>query len=152
MLAPAGCVPAGSGSRSVDTVEQVTYLTGFGLLGQDAYAFLARDKGYFRDVGLDVDIKPGAGTGENLKLLLAGQATFAIVDLTGALLAYGGGARGFTAVAAIHQRSVSCIIALRGSGIAAPRDLAGHTVGYQPGGVNYTLFPVYAKLAGIDAA
>jgi NitT/TauT family transport system substrate-binding protein len=152
LLTAAGCSPSGTPRSTVDTIDRVTYLTGFGLLGQDSYMFVAREKGFFREAGIEVDIKPGAGTGENLKLLLANRATFAIVDLTGALLAYGKGTRGFTTVAAIHQRSVSCIVTLASAGISAPRDLAGHTIGYQPGGVNYTLFPVYAQLAGLDPA
>ncbi len=152
LLATTGCDPAPPKQPVPQPVAKVTYLTGFGLLGQEAYMFVARDKGYFRDVGLDVDIQPGAGTGENLKLLLAGKADVAAVDLTGALIAYGAGTRGFTVVTAIHQRSTSCIIALSGRGIAVPRDLEGRTIGYQPGGVNYTLFPVYARLAGLDAA
>jgi len=150
LLATAGCEPAAPQKQGAPPVQKVTYLTGFGLLGQDAYVFVAREKGFFRDVGLEVDIKPGAGTGENLKLLLAGKADFATIDLTGAIIAYGTGARGFTTVAAVHQRSTSCIIALEGRGISGPRDLAGKTIGYQPGGVNYTLFPVYARLAGLD--
>lgn len=139
--------------RAVQPVTQVTYLTGFALRGQESYMYVAVEKGFFREAGLSVDIKAGAGTGENLKLLLAGKVEFAVLDLTGALIEYGGPnkTRGFTAVAAIHQSTLSCIMALDDSGIRSPRDLAGRSIGYQPGGVNFTLFPVYAKLAGIEA-
>ncbi|HEX6499867.1 MAG TPA: ABC transporter substrate-binding protein [Micromonosporaceae bacterium] len=133
-------------------LTKVTYVTGFGLYGQEAYMVLGQELGFFRRAGLDVTIRPGAGTEANLKLLLAGQADVVIVDVTGALIAYGKGVRGFTTVAAIHQRSESCIITLDNRGISSPKDLAGKRVGYQPGGVNYTLFPVYARLAGIDAS
>jgi NitT/TauT family transport system substrate-binding protein len=150
MLAIAGC----SGSSPVRTPQQltkVTYLTGFALLGQDAYLYLATEKGYFRDAGIELDIRPGKGTATNLKLMLAGQAGFATVDLTGALIEYGKNTlRGFTTVAAVYQRTVSSITSLAGAGITAPKDLEGKTIGYQPGGVNYTLFPTYAKLAGVN--
>jgi len=129
---------------------KVTYLTGFALLGQDAYMVLAAEKGWFREAGIDIDIKAGQGTATNLKLVLAGQATFATVDLTGALIAYSQGVDGFTTIAAVYQRTVSSITALAGSGITTPKDLEGRTIGYQPGGVNYTLFPTYARLAGVD--
>jgi NitT/TauT family transport system substrate-binding protein len=154
MVAVGGCGGGGRdpSHRTVRSVTQVTYLTGFSLRGQESYMYVAVEKGFFREAGLSVDIKAGAGTGENLKLLLAGQVDFAVLDLTGALIEYGGPnkARGFTVVAAIHQGTLSCIMALEGSGIRSPRDLVGRSIGYQPGGVNYTLFPVYAKLAGID--
>jgi NitT/TauT family transport system substrate-binding protein len=114
--------------------------------------YVAADKGFFRDAGLEVTIQPGAGTGANLKLLAAGKAQFAVVDMTGALIEYSGGAHAFTVVSAIYQRSVSCIMALTSSGITQPKDLEGKRIGFQPGGVNYTLFPVYARLSGVDAA
>jgi NitT/TauT family transport system substrate-binding protein len=156
VVAVVGCGRGGGDSshRTIRVVTQVTYLTGFALRGQESYMYVAVEKGFFREAGLSVDIKAGAGTGENLKLLLGGKVDFAVLDLTGALIEYGGPnkTRGFTAVAAIHQSTLSCIMALDGSGISSPRDLAGRSIGYQPGGVNFTLFPVYAKLAGIDAA
>lgn len=153
VVAAGGCGGGDSTHRAIRSVTQVTYLTGFALRGQESYMYVAVEKGFFREAGLSVDIKAGAGTGENLKLLLGGKVDFAIVDLTGALIEYGGPnkTRGFTVVAAIHQSTLSCIMALDGSGISSPRDLAGRSIGYQPGGVNFTLFPVYAKLAGIDA-
>ncbi|HZN77967.1 MAG TPA: ABC transporter substrate-binding protein [Micromonosporaceae bacterium] len=83
----------------------------------------------------------------------SGQADFAVVDMTGALLEHGRGTftdlRVFTA---IYQRSVSCIMALASRGITVPRDLEGKTVGYTAGGVNKTLFPTYARLAGVNEA
>jgi len=131
--------------------EKVTYLTGFNLTGQDAPVFVAIEKGYFRDRRLEVAVKAGFGTGQNLKLLRSGQADFAVLDVTGALLEYGAaGHRGFRMVAAYYQRSVSCIMALQSRGITQPRDLEGRRVGYTAGGVNKTLFPTYAKLAGVN--
>jgi NitT/TauT family transport system substrate-binding protein len=133
--------------------EKVTYLTGFGTFGREAYAWVAKEKGYFAEAGLDVDIKPGSGTGENLKQIIAGQAQFAVIDLTGALLQYGKGvAKDFTAVAAIHQRTLTAIITLEGKNITSPKDLEGKTIADAPGSVVNLLFPTYAKLAGVDAA
>jgi len=152
----AGCASGGStpsGPGRPTTLEKVTYLTGFAITGQDSFAYLAVEKGFFLDAGLQVQIKPGGGTGANLKLLQGGQAEFAVVDLTGALLEYGrGGYRDFRVFAAVYQRSVSCIMALASRGITVPRDLEGKTVGYTEGGVNKTLFPTYARLAGVDQA
>jgi NitT/TauT family transport system substrate-binding protein len=151
LLVP-GCAHGGARPPVQTAPQKVTYLTGFNVTGQDAFMYLATDKGYFREAGLEVAIQPGAGTGSNLKLLAAGKAQFAVVDMTGALIEYTGGAHDFTVVSAIYQRSVSCIMALAISGITHPKDLEGKRIGYQPGGVNYTLFPVYARLSGVDAA
>lgn len=133
--------------------RKVTYLTSFGNFGRDAYAWVAKDKGYFREAGLEVDIKPGGGSGDSIAKIEAGTAMFAPVDMTGLLLARGkGGARGIVAVTAIQQRTMAAIIALEGNKISAPRDLEGKTLADTPGSVVRNLFPTYAKLAGIDAS
>ncbi|MFF0380214.1 ABC transporter substrate-binding protein [Actinoplanes missouriensis] len=132
--------------------DKVTYLTAFGAVGRDAFAWVAQEKGYFRDAGLDVTIRLGAATGENVKVLSAGQAQFANLDMTGTwILAGTGQARDIRAFAAIHQQTLVSIIALEGAGVTGPRDLEGRTLGAATGSVNQLLFPAYAKLAGIDA-
>lgn len=148
----AGC--GGSPSSSVAT-GKVTYVTAYGFVGRDAFAWVAQDKGYFRQAHLSVTIQPGAATSTNLKLLSSGQAQFAALDLTGAMIATGGptgDGQGFRAFAAIHQKNLSSIISLRRTGITAPKDLEGRTLVTATGGVGKLLFPAYAKLAGIDAA
>ena len=37
----------------------MTYLTSFGNFGRDSYAWVAKEKGFFKDAGFDVEIKPG---------------------------------------------------------------------------------------------
>ncbi|WP_327589864.1 ABC transporter substrate-binding protein [Nonomuraea sp. NBC_00507] len=133
-------------------LEKVTYLTSFGNFGRDAYAWVAKDKGFFREAGLDVDIKPGGGTGDNIAKIEAGAAMFTPVDLTGLLLARGnGGAKSVVVVAGIQQRTMAALISLEGNGIAKPKDLEGKTLADSPGSVVRNLFPTYAKLAGVDA-
>ena len=135
-------------------LEKITYLTSFGTFGRDAYAYVAKEKGYFRDAGFDVEIKPGAGSLEGIKNVVAGQAQFTPIDLTGGLLAAGGEQKvtGFTSVAAIQQRTMAAIMSLDGYGITTPKDLEGRKIADSPGSVVRNLFPTYAKLAKVDAA
>ncbi|MFI5893975.1 ABC transporter substrate-binding protein [Actinoplanes sp. NPDC051513] len=133
-------------------LKTVTYLTGAGVQGREAYIYVAMEKGFFKEAGLEVKVQPGNGTEQNLKLLQSGQADYAIVDITAALIAYGEKKfTDFTVVSAVQQLNLSCIMALSDSGISRPSDLAGKTIAYIPGGVVYTLFGAYAKLAGVDA-
>jgi len=134
-------------------LEKVTYLTSFGNFGRDAYAWVAKDKGFFEEAGFDVDIKPGNGTGENIKNIVSGQAQFTPIDLTGGLLTMGTGqATDFVAVAAVQQRTMAAIISLEGNGITTPKDLEGKKLADTPGSVVRNLFPTYAQLAGVDAS
>ncbi|ROO51836.1 NitT/TauT family transport system substrate-binding protein [Micromonospora sp. Llam0] len=134
-----------------EELKKVTYLTSFGNFGRDSYAWVAKDKGFFEEAGFDVEVKAGAGTGDNIKTVVAGQAHFTPIDMTGGLLQYGNGeAKDFVVVAGIQQRTMAAIIALDGSGITTPKDLEGKTLADAPGSVVRNLFPTYASLAGID--
>jgi NitT/TauT family transport system substrate-binding protein len=155
LVAAAGCSDDKTGAASGGSgLEKITYLTSFGTFGRDAYAYVALEKGYFKDAGFDVDIKPGGGTLENLKAIVAGTAQFTPLDLTGLLLAAGAPTSpitGFSAVAGIQQRTMAAIITLDGNGIATPKDLEGKTLTDSPSSVVRNLFPTYAKAAKIDA-
>src|SRR5687768_5122606 len=83
-----GC--AGS-TESGSNTDKVTYVTAFGAVGRDAFAWVALEKGYFREAGLDVTIQLGAATTENVKVLAAGRAQFANIDLTGLWILAGKG-------------------------------------------------------------
>src|SRR4051794_24730575 len=157
LVAAAGC-SGGSAQKEnpgggAQSLEKITYLTSFGNFGRDAYAYVAKEKGYFKDAGFDVDIKPGGGTFENLQKVVAGTAQFTPLDLTGLLLAAGSKDKpvtGFTTVAGIQQRTMAAIITLQGSGITKPKDLEGKTLADSTSSVVRNLFPTYAKLAKID--
>ncbi|WP_433207194.1 ABC transporter substrate-binding protein [Dactylosporangium sp. CS-047395] len=156
MIGAAGCSsdsePESAAAGGEKALDKVTYLTAFGAVGRDAFAFVAQEKGYFKEAGIDVTIQLGAATGENLKGLASGQAQFAQLDLIGAwILAGKGEYKDFRTIAAIHQQTLVSIVALDGSGISAPKDLEGKKLGAATGSVNQLLFPGYAKLAGIDA-
>ncbi|MFB9543535.1 ABC transporter substrate-binding protein [Micromonospora sagamiensis] len=142
-----------SGSGDGASLRKVTYLTSFGNFGRDSYAWVAKDKGFFKEAGFDVDIKPGQGTGGVIQTIVGGQADFGPIDLTGGILQLGGGddkPKDFVAVAAIQQRTMAAIVTTQDKGIASPKDLEGKTLADTPFSVVRNLFPTYAKLAGID--
>lgn len=152
LLATAACGgddnddPTGAGE-----LDQVTYVTAFGQVGRDAYAWVAEDQGFFEAAGLSVEIQPGAGTGPNLQTLEAGQADFVSLDMTGATIEAGNGNHTeFRVIAAVHQSTLVAIVSLEGNGITAPPDLAGRRLGAGTATVNQLLFPAYAAAAGVD--
>jgi NitT/TauT family transport system substrate-binding protein len=131
---------------------KVKYLTAFNAFGREAYAFVAEEKGYFEEQGLDVEIAIGAGSGDNMAALASGAADFAPVDSTGYILTKATGkVTGVTAISAVQQKSMVGLMTLDGSGITGPKDLEGRVMGDQTGATTTILFPTYAKLAGIDA-
>lgn len=134
-------------------LEKVTYLTSFGNFGRDSYAWVAKEKGFFKEAGFDVEIKPGQGTGSVIQTIVGGQADFGPIDLTGGLLQLGNGAaKDFVAVAAIQQRTMAAVVTVEGKNIATPKDLEGKRLADTPTSVVRQLFPTYARLAGVDAS
>lgn len=133
-----------------DGLQKVNYLTSFGEFGREAYAYVALEKGYFKDAGFDVKITPGSGTVDVMKLVAGGQADYGIGDFTGFAITLAKQKLPVTTVGAIHQRSMAAIMSLEGLGINKPQDLAGKTIGDQPGSTNTVMFPVYAAAVGID--
>ena len=90
--------------------------------------YAAQRQGYYRDAGIDLTIRqPGEST-DAPKLLEAGRADFAILDIHDLGIAR---ERGLDVVGMmpIVQRPLAAVIA-RGDGpVRRPRDLEGHTVG-----------------------
>ena len=132
-------------------LQKVSYLTSFGAFGREAYAYVALDKGYFKDAGFDVKINKGSGTVDVMKLVAGGQADYGIGDFTGTVITLGKQKLPVTTVGMIHQRSLAAIMTLQGYGITKPQDLVGKQIGDQPGSTNTVMFPVYAKAVGIPA-
>ena len=156
--APSANVPTAVPSSSpVETAEaleiiDVTYLTSFNTFGRDAYAFVALEKGYFEEAGFNVEIQPGTGTVDVLKLVASGQADFGVGDFQAAALTIANEGFPVRIVSVIHDKSLAAIATAEGYGIASPKDLEGKIIADMPGSVNEVLFPVYAEAAGIDAS
>jgi len=90
--------------------------------------YAAQREGYYRDAGVDLAIRqPGEST-DAPKLLEAGRADFAILDIHDLGIAR---ERGLDVVGTmpIVQRPLAAVIAHGGNGVRRPRDLQGRTVG-----------------------
>jgi NitT/TauT family transport system substrate-binding protein len=138
------------GNQADSGLQKVSYLTSFNTFGREAYAYVALEKGYFKDAGFDVTINPGSGTVDVMKLVAGGQADYGIGDFTATVITLGKQKLPVTTVGMVHQRSLAAIMTLQGYGINKPQDLVGKQVGDQPGSTNTVMFPVYAKAIGID--
>ncbi|MFD4637492.1 ABC transporter substrate-binding protein [Lentzea sp. NPDC058436] len=146
LMAVAAC------SSPAETKQKVNYLTSFGSFGRDAYVYVAQEKGFFEQAGLDVTITPGTGSVDVLKLVSTGRADFGIADFTATAITTAKEKLPVTVLAAVQQRSLAAIVALEGGTIGKPADLEGKKIGDQPGSTNQVMFPVYARAAGIDPA
>lgn len=143
-----GVASAGQGA----TLVPIKYSTSFGTFGREAYAYVALEKGYFRDAGFDVSITPGTGTINVATLIASGQVDFGPGDSTAMVLARANSGLPVKCVSLIQQGSLSSYLVRKSSGINTWKDFEGKTIGDTVGSTGYVLFPFLAKRAGIDAS
>jgi putative hydroxymethylpyrimidine transport system substrate-binding protein len=90
--------------------------------------YAAQRNGFYRDAGIDLTIRqPGEST-DAPKLLAAGRAQLAILDIHDLGIARERGLD-LVGVMPLVQRPLAAVIARRASGVRSPRQLAGRTVG-----------------------
>jgi putative hydroxymethylpyrimidine transport system substrate-binding protein len=90
--------------------------------------YAARAEGYFEDEGLDLTLREPSSSTDSAKLLEAGRADFAIMDISDFGLARERGLD-LVPIAAVVQRPLASVIAGDRDVIRTPADLAGKTVG-----------------------
>jgi NitT/TauT family transport system substrate-binding protein len=121
--------------------------------GPAAPFFVAIDKGYFKDEGLDVtiDVAPG-GPLEALNRLTAGRAEMAVSDVNLLIKFRDTNSTSIRALFAVFDKPPYAIIARKSRGVVVPRDLQGKKLGAPATDPTFAQWPVFAKVADIDAA
>ncbi len=91
--------------------------------------YMAQEKGYYRDEGLDVDLYVPSNPEDVLKLVGSGKDAFGISYQSDVLLAAAEGIP-VKSVAALVQHPLNSVMTLKASGITRPKQLEGKKVGY----------------------
>ena len=95
--------------------------------------YVAFDRGFFRQEGLDVSIEPYAVGKDALAAALSGKADMATVAETPVMFTVMGGGRLFVVATICDSEKDLAIVARKDRGILQPADLRGKTIGVTPG-------------------
>jgi len=138
------------GALSAD-LERITFRLNWIPAGEGDHApfFVAKDLGFYEEVGLDVTIERGSGSADAVKLVEVGRADIGIADFVTTAVSRAKGAA-IKIVAQYQVNSPFTIWSRRDLGITSLQDLAGHTLGSPPGDAQRIAFPAIAKVAGLD--
>ncbi len=94
-----------------------------------SFLFAAEEKGYFKEQGLDVEMKMPADTNDPLRLVAAGKIDMALTYQPEVLVARGEEIP-VQSFAAIVRHPLNQVMVRADGPIQSPKDLAGKTVGY----------------------
>jgi NitT/TauT family transport system substrate-binding protein len=121
--------------------------------GPQGWFFLADDRGYFKDAGLDVAIDQGNGSGAPIPLVANGTYDVGFGDIN-ALIEFAAKkpAEAPIAVYVIYNRPPFTIAVKADSAIKTPADFQGKTLGGPTGDGALKLFPAFCKVAKIDCS
>jgi NitT/TauT family transport system substrate-binding protein len=112
--------------------------------------FAAKEEGFYRDAGLDVEVQRGYGSGESAKRVATGTADFGIADAAAVIVGRNNGLK-VKQVASLYEKSPNAIFYIKGTGINTLKDMEGRSIGATAGEASLNLLPILATNAGFDA-
>ncbi|MGC9075605.1 MAG: ABC transporter substrate-binding protein [Candidatus Bipolaricaulaceae bacterium] len=119
--------------------------------GPQAPFLVALYKGYFATEGLDVTIDRGYGSADAVTKIATGVYDIGFADINSMIeFNVQNPERALIAVAVVYNYAPFSIVTLHDRGIERPLDLMGKTLGAPAGDASRRLFPVFAKVTGID--
>jgi NitT/TauT family transport system substrate-binding protein len=128
--------------------EKVTVQLKWVAQSQFAGYYVAAAKGFYKEAGLDVTIRPGGPDISPVQALVGKQADIAVNWMPDALAAREAGSA-LVNVAQVFNKSGLMLTCKKSSGVTGPKDLKGKTLGVWFGGNEYPFMSYMAKL-GLD--
>lgn len=120
-------------ARAADNLTNVTFSLDFIVLGRDAPFFVALDKGFYKDEGLNVNIIPSKGTAQAIQNVQSGIAQLGFIDVPSLVVARAAGST-VKVVSIIYQKAPFCFFSLDpGADVTTLKDFVGLTVGSSSG-------------------
>lgn len=140
----------GSGQSSLPRVK---YQVDWAFQGPNAYMLFGRDRGYFREAGVDIQIDRGFGSGRVPIDVAGGAYEMAQADISpvSKFIAENPNA-GIVVVGIWGDRSLLCATVRADGPIRTPKDFEGKTLAAPDSDAGRQIFPAFARAAGFDAS
>ena len=128
--------------------EKVVLLLNWYVYSEHAPFFLGKERGYFDQEGIDLEIQEGRGSGVTVQAVAAGTATFGYADVATMIKAASKGAP-VTAIGVALQTSPMSAMGFADRNIRKPEDIKGKTVAVTPGDSMSQIWPLFLKKTGL---
>lgn len=119
--------------------------------GANAGFAAAVAEGFYRDVGLDVTLVQGNGSGNTAQLVANGRSEIAYADAVAVSQLIAKGAP-MKVLSTVYQSNPNEVSALKKTGIKSIKDLAGKKVGVPSGSSQTTMLPLLLKANNLKEA
>lgn len=133
------------GGSAASAAEKVTVQLKWLPQAQFAGYYVAQAKGYYKDAGLDVTIKPGGPDISPVQVIAGNQADVVVNWMPDALAAREAGVP-LVNIAQVFNQSGLMLTCKKSSGVTSPKDFKGKTLGVWYGGNEYPFLNWMAKL------
>jgi NitT/TauT family transport system substrate-binding protein len=133
------------GAVAAHAADKVTIQLKWLPQAQFAGYYVAQSKGYYKDAGLDVTIKPGGPDIAPTQVIAGKQADIVVDWMPSALAAREAGVP-LVNVAQVFNQSGLMLTCKKSSGVSTPKDLKGKTLGVWYGGNEYPFLNWMTKL------
>jgi NitT/TauT family transport system substrate-binding protein len=129
--------------------DKVILLLNWYVYSEHAPFFLGKERGYFDQEGIDLDIQEGRGSGVTVQAVAAGTATFGYADVPTMIKAASKGAP-VIAVGVALQTSPMSVMGFAEKNIRKPEDIKGKTVAITPGDSMSQIWPLFLKKTNLS--
>jgi NitT/TauT family transport system substrate-binding protein len=116
---------------------------------QFAGFYLAREKGFYKSEGLNVNVQPGGPDFPAVQMVTGGNEQFGVTGADQILIARSKGVP-VVALAVIYRRNPFVLFSLAKSGIKSPADYAGKKIGVKIGGNEELIYRAVLAKANVD--
>lgn len=119
--------------------------------GVHAWFYVAREKGYFRDAGLDVVIDQGEGSAATISRIMTGNYDAGFGDINTLIAAAAQKPdEAPRMIYEMYNRGPSVLVVRADGPIKSLKDIEGRTLGAPAGSASSRLLPILARRNGID--
>jgi NitT/TauT family transport system substrate-binding protein len=128
--------------------DKVALMLNWYVYGEHAPFYYGKEKGFFKDAGIDLDIQEGRGSATVTQVVAAKTVQFGYVDVPTMMRAAVKGAPVIAVGVALQTNPMSAM-GFTDKNIRKPEDIKGKTVATTPGDSMSQIWPLFLKKTGL---
>ena len=131
--------------------DAVSFRLNWYLGGLHVPFYYGKDRGFYKDEGIDLTINEGRGSANTVQVVAAGSDTFGLANSSSLIATAAKGADVKSVMSLLNSTGFS-VVSLASTGIKTPKDLEGKTLAVSPGDPLAQLFRALAASNNLDMA